>query len=160
MAWVNRLYTEEGSRLLQVGREGEEYMWTEDGTWEWMADLETVANEILPAATLADGGVAPGIVTEDFQAKYAERGTRELVESLARVERLSALPFPQRYLTAEDAEKAAALQAEIAPFAEQRMAEFVTGDTPLDDQHWEEFAEEVNRRGLPEMIALWQKYAE
>ena len=160
VAWVNRLYTEEGSRLLQVGREGEEYMWTEDGTWEWMADLETVANEILPAATLADGGVAPGIVTEDFQAKYAERGTRELVESLARVGRLSVLPFPQRYLTAEDAEKAAALQAEIAPFAEQRMAEFVTGDTPLDDPHWEEFTAELNRRGLPEMIALWQKYAE
>ena len=158
VAWVNRLYTEEGSLLLQVGREGEEYIWTEEGTWEWMADLETVAKEILPSATLAEGGTAPGLVTRAFQAKYDDRNTRELIEAMIRVQEHAALPFPQGYLTREDAEKAAALQAKIGPYAEQTMAEFVTGDRRLDDAGWAGFTEELNRRGLPEMMDLWQKY--
>ena len=158
IAWVNRLYTEQGSILMQAGKEGEEFFWTEDGTWEWMQDLETVANEVLPHATLSDGGVAPGIVTRDFQTKYNEASTGRLIEQMLSVREYSVLPFPPVFLSKEDAEAAAKLQAEIAPFAEKRMAEFVTGDIPLD-QGWEEFCSELETRGLKDMIALWQKYA-
>ena len=158
IAWVNRLYTEEGSLLLQVGREGEEYMWTEDGTWEWMADLQTVANDVLPNATLSDGGVAPGIVTRDFQEKYEDAATQRLIGDMTKVQAYAALPMPQVYLTAEDAAAIAKLQAQIAPYAEKRMAEFVTGDVALTDESWAEFTREIENRGMGEMIALWQKY--
>lgn len=158
VAWVNGLYTPEGSLLLQAGREGEEYFWTEDGTWEWMADLTTVANDVLPNATLADGGAAPGIVNRDFQEKYADSTTHRIVSGIARVHEKAVFPFPLVFVSREDSERIAALQAEIAPFAEKTMAEFVTGDRPLDDEHWEAFARELERRGLEEMKALWQKY--
>ncbi len=159
VAWVNRLYTEEGSLLLQAGREGEEYTWNEDGNWEWIADLQTVANEVLPNATLADGGVAPGLVKADFQAKYADSATQRIIADMMRVQACAVLPVPVVYLTEEDAAEAARLQERIAPFAEKRMAEFVTGDVPLNDGTWEEFKAGLEERGLDEMVALWQKYA-
>ena len=158
ISWVNRLYTEEGSILMQVGREGEEYVWLENGTWEWEADLQTVANDILPNATLSEGGTAPGLITAAFQEKYADAATRSLIESITRVQEHARMPVPLVWLTAEDAEKAARLQEKIAPYAEKKMAEFVTGDTALSDAEWEAFTRETESRGLPEMIALWQKY--
>lgn len=158
IAWVNRLYTPEGSILMQAGREGEEYLWTEEGTWEWMEDLQTVANEILPNATLSDGGAAPGIVGRDFQAKYADTATRRLVESMIQAQKYAVFPCPLVSFTREDAKAAAELQARIAPYAEKTMAGFVTGDIPLNDENWDLFCGELEERGLEQMISLWQKY--
>ena len=157
LSWVNYLYTEEGSMLIQAGAEGEEYFWNEDGKWEWIADLQTVANEVLPNATLSEGGIAPGIVTMSFQVNYAHDGTNTLISEMARVKDFAVLPFPQLYLTEEDSERIAALQAELSPFAEKRMAEFVTGDTELDDAGWQAFCAGVEERGLPEMLTIWQR---
>ena len=156
--WVNRLYTAEGSILIQAGREGEEFLRTEDGGWEWMADLATVANEVLPKATLADGGAAPGIAERSFQEQYADSATKRILEGMGRVQDKAVFPFPLVFLSREDAARAAELQAAIAPYADKAMAEFVTGDRPLDDAHWEAFGQELDRRGLEEMKALWQKY--
>ncbi len=156
--WVNRLYTEEGSMLLQMGREGEEYMLNEDGTWDWMADLETVANSVLPSSTLADGGVAPGIIKADFQLRYIDASTRRVVTEMARSREEAKMPYPLVYLSQEDEKKAAELQAKIAPYVEQQLAAFVTGDTELNDESWEGFREGVRDLGLPDMIDLWQKY--
>ena len=158
VAWVNTLYTHEGSLLLQVGREGEEYFWTEDGTWDWMADLETVANEVLASATLADGGVAPGIVETEFQTKYADAPTQRMIQLMAKGREFSVLPYPQVFLSREDRDRVTALQAAIAPYAEQQMAAFVTGDTEMNDGTWAEFVRGLQDRGLEEMVALWQKY--
>lgn len=69
------------------------------------------------------------------------------------------MPFPLVMMTAEDMKTLAGIQAELAPWAERKMAEFVTGDTPLDDAAWQAFTAEAERRGLNEMTALWQKYA-
>lgn len=157
VAWVNRLYTEEGSILIQAGREGEEYMWNENGAWEWIADLETVAGQILPAATLAEGTEAPGITTEAFQSLYMDSRTGTLIEGMKRVREYSVLPVPQRMLKREDAEAIAKVQANLAPWAETAMARFIAGDVPLDDKHWNQFAAEAEERGLPELIGLWQK---
>ena len=158
VAWVNRLYTEEGSILMQVGKEGEEFFWTEEGTWEWMMDLQTVAIDVLPNATLSDGGIAPGIITRDFQQKYEDAATGRLIGEMVRVQEFAETPYPQVWLSTEDAKEVARLQAEIAPFAEKRMAEFITGDVVLDDASWQEFGQELARRGLEDMIAIWQKY--
>ena len=158
VAWVNTLYTREGSLLLQVGQEGEEYFWTEDGTWDWMADMETVAKEVLPNSTLSDGGVAPGIIELDFQSRYTDPATVRMIREMAAVREKCSMPYPLVFLSAEDAARAAALQAEIAPFAEERMAAFVTGDVPLTDDNWEAFVRGLEERGLDEMTAIWQKY--
>ena len=158
VTWVNSLYTHEGSLLIQVGQEGEDYFWTEDGTWDWMADLETVANEVLKNNTLADGGVAPGLVETAFQQQYTDASTRTMIGEMVRGREHAVMPFPLVCLSAEDESRAAALQKEIAPYAEQQMAAFVTGDTALDDEHWDAFQRGLTERGLDEMIGIWQSY--
>jgi hypothetical protein len=113
---------------------------------------------VLPNATLGDGGVAPGIVKMDFQEKYADAATKSMIHEMGKVQAASVLPYPLVYLSAEDAEAISRLQGRIAPFAEKRMAEFVTGDTPLNPDTFREFSEELERLGLNDMIGIWQKY--
>ena len=158
VTWVNNLYTHEGSLLLQVGQEGEEYFLNEDGTWDWMADLETVANDVLPNSTLADGGVAPGIVELAFQQQYTDTTTSSMIAEMVKAREHTKMPMPLVFLSGEDEHRVAGLQAEIAPWAEQQMAAFVTGDTPITDVSWTAFTKGLESRGLDEMIGIWQKY--
>ncbi len=158
IAWVNTLYTREGSLLMQAGLEGEEYFWNEDGRWEWMADLQTVANEVLPGATISEGGTPPGVVDADFQLQYADDATRRLIEQMSLAAGYAVSPFPLVTLSGEDEARAAKLQESIGPYAEQTMAAFVTGDLELSDENWAAFTEGLEERGLSEMTALWQRY--
>ncbi|MBR0386474.1 MAG: extracellular solute-binding protein [Clostridia bacterium] len=158
IAWVNFLYTHEGSLLAQVGQEGDEYFLNEDGTWDWMADLETVANDVLPNSTLADGGVAPGVIELAFQQKYTDTTTTGMIAEMLKSREFTRMPMPLVFLSAEDEKRIAELQSRIAPWAEQQMAAFVTGDTPITDESWTAFTAGLESRGLDEMIGIWQKY--
>ena len=158
VAWVDTLYTEEGSRLAQCGLEGEEYQWNEDGYWEWIADLTTVANEILPMCTISEGGTAPGITKADFQLKYADRTARENMEQLYRVKQYAVMPYPCVIMTREDENRANEIRAELEPWAEEQMACFVTGDVELNDESWAEFTRTAKEKGLDELVGIMQKY--
>ncbi len=159
VAWVNSLYTEEGALMAQYGLEGQEYIWKEDGTWEWLDDLTTVAQQVIPQRTIANGAALPCITPVEFQTKYASEQTRRDILQIEAVEKLSVLPFPIVNLKAEDEAEIARIQQELAPYAEQTMAGFVTGDIPLDDEQWQIFCDSVREKGLDDMISIWQKYA-
>ena len=158
VAWVDVLYTEEGSRLAQLGLEGEDYIWNEEGFWEWNADMETVANYILPDSTIAEGGSAPGWTDTEVQMKYADRLTRENIEQLAAYRQYLVMPYPMVCLNAEDEAKLAQIQKPLMQYAEETMAQFVTGDLEMNDQNWNAFAEKVQELGLNEMISILQGY--
>ena len=143
---------------MQVGKEGEEYFLNEDGTWDWIADLETVGKSVLPNSTMADGGTAPGIVEADFQLNYIDESTRRLVKEMLLSRENAEMPYPLVTLTPEDETRIAELQAKVAPYTEQQLAAFVTGDIALNDENWETFQKGLQDRGLQDMIDLWQKY--
>jgi len=156
VAWVNYLYTEEGNRLAYYGAEGEEYRWNEDGMWEWTNSTETVANELLPTHTISEGGVAPGYTDPLFQLKYRDEHTREAVTALNTLKQYSVIPYPPVTLSTGDEKRVAEIQEELSRYAEQAMACFVTGDTELNDDTWDEFCKTVEEKGLQEMIGIWQ----
>lgn len=158
VAWVNTLYTEEGSRLAYYGLEGEDYQWTEDGRWEWVMPLENVANYVLPENTISEGGVAPGLLDTAFQLKYIDEQAQAQIERLARLKQYSREPFPQVVLSAEDAARIAAIQRVLSDYVENELACFVTGDTELNDANWETFCRTAEEKGLTEMTEIWQKY--
>ncbi len=157
IAWVNNLYTREGSLLAQYGLEGEEYVWNEDGYWEWNTDLTTVANEILPDHTISDGGIAPGLTLADFQLKYADDVTRLTLEQISRLRQYSVLPYPMVIPNAEDEARLAEIRAVLMPWAETEMACFVTGDTEMNDENWRAFCRTAEEKGLNELIGILQK---
>ena len=158
LTWVNTLYTEEGSRLAQCGQEGEDYVWNEDGWWEWNEDMSTVANVILPTHTISEGGVFPGITSAEFQLKYAETAARSSIEQIVKIGQYAVYPYPYVTLSREDEARANAIRAELSPWAEEAMACFVTGDTELNDVNWEAFRQTAEEKGLNELISLLAKY--
>jgi putative aldouronate transport system substrate-binding protein len=157
VAWVNTLYTQEGSLMAYYGLEGEEYIWNENGYWEWNYPLQTVADEILATHTISEGGTAPSWVDADFQTKYMDEATRNVVEALQNLKQYSVIPYPPVTLNAEDETKVAEIQNNLSRYVEKAMACFVTGDTELTDENWEEFCRTVEEKGLQEMIGIWQK---
>jgi len=159
VAWVNELYTSEGSLMLQVGLEGEEYLWNENGEWEWMDDLTTVAEDVIPNRTLSDGGIAPGIIELDFQMKYADSDTKKLLTWMARQREFAVSPYPLVYLSGEDRARIHELQLPLSQYVEKTTAAFVTGDIEITDDSWAEFTAKIQELGLSEMIEIWQKYA-
>ncbi len=158
ISWVNFLYTEEGALMAQYGLEGEEYIFREDGMWEWKEDKTTVAQYIIPASTMGTGAAMPGICPVDFQLKYSDEEARADIEQLTKFRKYTVLPYPYVTLTREDEEAAAKIQKELSGYAEAAMARFVTGDIPLDDEQWNSFCRTVEEKGLNEMISIWQKY--
>ena len=158
VAWVNRLYTEEIGRMAHYGKEGEDYILTEGGYWEWNADIQTAGEVILPENTISEGGTAPGLSNSEFQLRYADEAARKNIEQLSALKALSVSPFPQVTLTAEDEKRIAEIQMDLSGYAEKEMACFVTGDIELSDESWAEFCNSAEQKGLTEMIAIWQKY--
>ena len=154
VAWVNYLYTSEGNRLALYGKEGEDYLWNEDGFWEWSADLETVANDTLPRSTISEGGAVPGWTDPAFQLKYTDEHTRSIVEQLQKIKQYSVLPYPTVTLSREDEARIAEIQRELSDYAEKTMARFVAGDIKLTDENWDLFCRTADEKGLQEMIAI------
>lgn len=158
VSWVNFLYTEEGSRMAQAGMEGIEYMWNEEGKWEWMTDATTVASSVLPEATISEGGTAPGLVSAEFQTLYSDESTGRIIRQMNENRQYLVNPFPLVNLSKADFARIAELQSAIAPYAEKEMACFVTGDSPITDESWNAFCAKLEELGLSEMIGIWQKY--
>lgn len=158
VSWVNVLYTEEGSRTAQYGREGEEIRINSDGSWEWVDDLSTVAQVILSTHTIGTGASAPGIALEDFQLHYGDSTTRRNIEMMESAKAFSMMPYPYVYMTETDAAEIARIQKDLMDYAELTMACFVTGDLELNDENWKTFCDTVHAKGLDDSIAIWQKY--
>lgn len=158
VSWVNILYTEEGAMMAHYGLEGTEYSFLEDGMWEWNETQSTVADYILPGCTIGSGATAPGIQATDFQLKYNDESTREDIRQLLELQQYTVLPYPQVTLNKEDEKAIAEIQKDLSVYAETAMARFVTGDVPLDDEHWEIFCRTCEEKGLNRMIEIWQKY--
>ena len=140
--------------------EGEDYILTEGGYWEWNADAQTAGEVILPENTISEGGVAPGLTDAEFQLRYADEATRNNIEQLSHLRTFCIKPFPHVTLSREDEKRIAEIQKNLSGYAEKAMACFVTGDTELTDENWAEFCRTVDEKGLPEMIAIWQKYVD
>ena len=156
VAWVNTLYTEEGSRMAYYGLDGEEYQWNEDNMWEWNSPIETVADEILPTHTISEGGTAPGYIDSQFQSAYRDENTRAMILGMSNLKTYSIIPYPPVTLNAEDEKRVSEIQDNLSRYAEKTMARFVTGDIELTDENWELFCKTAEEKGLQEMIGIWQ----
>lgn len=157
VAWVDYLYTEEGSRLAQAGIEGVEYLYESDGTWNWIAALEEVTDSVLPRATISDGGNAPGVLSYQFQVDFGHPETHRIMGHIAAFQAYCVEPMPLVMITDEQLAEVTPIHNEIARYAEDHMVYFVTGDIPLNDETWAAFCQSVNEKGNDDLIAAWQE---
>ena len=156
LEWLDYLYSEEGCFLAYTGLEGTEWERHSDGTWSWLDDMETVSNAILPESTIGEGAPIPGYVPVTYQMTFENEQVHKNVSSLSALSEIAALPFPIVSLTDEERQRVNAVWAELGGWAETQMTWFVTGDQPLNDETWAAFCQEADKRGLQELIALFQ----
>lgn len=156
LRWVDYLYSEEGSMLAQAGMEGVEYTRNSDGTWYWVDSIETVANNVLADAVIADGSNTPGYFPAELQVAYDNSDTHRLISSLNALRAYTVQPYPLVYLTEKAQERVNAIQLELGAYAETTMLRFVTGDIALTDENWDAYVNKLDDLGLQEMIDIWQ----
>ena len=54
----------------------------------------------------------------------------------------------------EDANRIAAIEADLLPFIDQKRAEFVING--ITDEQWEEYVQELDRFNMPELMEIRQ----
>ena len=66
------------------------------------------------------------------------------------------LAFPDVYLTPENTEKAASIQADLKSYLEIAVGEFITGKRDLESG-WDEVISELEKMGAQEYIDTYQE---
>ena len=154
LQWVDYLYTDEGFLSAQVGREGEDYDWNDDGTWAYARTAEEVV-AMQDTNTIWTTSM-PSYASADIQMKMDDDATHALAAELARVRQWEKRAMPLLYLTQEQMNRVTELQSGISTYAETRMAWFVAGDVELNDETWADFCAQVKALGIDEMVSIWQ----
>lgn len=157
LRWVDYLYSEEGCFLAQAGELEKEYEMHSDGTWSWIGDASEVANVVMKEYTIASGAPIPGYVSNNYQLNYDDSATHRAVMQLAELTRVSEMPYPPVFYSAAQQARLNALWAEIGPYCETAMAQFVTGDIELNDATWADFCAQTKKLGMDEVVAIMQE---
>ena len=152
LEWLDFLYTEEGCFLAYTGLEGTDWERSSDGNWNWLYDMETVSNSVLPDSTIGEGASIPGYVPVSYQLTFDNEQVHKNVVGLDALSAVSEKPMPDLLLTEEERRELDALWQELGPWAETRMTWFVTGDMPLDEASWNAFCEEAEAKGLSRQL--------
>ncbi len=157
IAWVDKLYTEEGAILSNVGKENVDYVFDGDGTWQ-MTQSALSSESFYSALTLITGGATPpGILATEFERKYGGGG--DLVKALEEQEAFAAyvrMPFPYYNLTEEQSGYIAPLQNAIGFYVDEQLARWVLGEDEITDESFAAFETRLNELGLNEFTAFWQ----
>jgi putative aldouronate transport system substrate-binding protein len=156
LQWVDYLYSEEGGILALLGQEGTEYAFNENGTWRWIPTAEELT-AVVEAATLRDSDAYPMRNPVEFQLKFEDEKTVQLVRSLMELNQTATLPFPLVTLTTEQQQTVSSMQMEIGRFVDESLARFVIGETPLTDESWQNYLSKLDTMGLTSFTAFWQQ---
>lgn len=155
LQWVDYLYTDEGFMLAQVGVEGVDYDWNDDGTWSYCYPADEVSS-YMTDHSIYSGTYLPGYAGVDAQLSVESEYSRFVATELQRVRQWYKRPVPMVYLTTAQQERVDELALSISDYAERQMAWFVAGDVELNDQTWAEFCQKVKQLGIEEMVSIWQ----
>lgn len=156
LRWVDYMYGEEGGKLALLGQEGSEYAMNENGTWRWIPTAEELTN-VIQTATLRDSDAYPMLNPVDFQLKFEDEKTVQLVRSLMELNQTATLPFPLVSLTAVQQQTVSPMQMQIGRFVDESLARFVIGETPLTDESWQNYLSKLDGMGLESFVSFWQQ---
>lgn len=160
LRWVDVLYTQEGAVEAMLGYEDEYYEVYQDGSWDWIGGVKNMTMDTLNALTVYDTGDMPWLFPDAFYNRYGEKSVRQINENMGRLNELTVSPFPATWtLTQEQNETVLTLQQELGTYVDVSFAQFVLGETPVNDETIAGFRKGLSERGMEDMITFWQKVA-
>ena len=156
LAWIDRLYSDEGMMLAFAGQEGVDYEERSDGTWGWLISEEEMYNSVRPTITILDGSAIPGFMSVQLQQRYDSAATRRIVDAIVRMREIAVRPLPLTVLTPDQQQEADRIQAELGKTTALAMTWFVTGETKMTDETWSAFCKQVEDGGINRLIEIFQ----
>ena len=156
LQWVDQFYTEEIYILSSAGQENVDYVIDGDGTWRLTAAAQ--GNSYFSGDTLiASGTPYPCYATEAFQRLYYDQTVASLSDEIAKISGMAQRPFPYVALTAAQQAEIAPLQSALGRLVDESIARWVTGETEISDQSFEDFEKKLYEAGLEQFMNIWQQ---
>ena len=155
LAWMDALYAEEAMVLAYAGVEGEDYSFTEEGNWVFEVDAMRTVDDIRGSVLMYTGVTMPGLVPTEFLAKVDSVEDRYIMaacEPVLAAAKQVTLPYA---LSEEKQARANELAAVLVPMVDKGIARFATGETPLDDEHWNAWLSELAAAGSAELAEIF-----
>ncbi len=164
MRWVDHFYSEEGYFLVTYGQPGDMIEKNSDGKWQY-TDYDTSKDRF----TFTPGFVLPYCVDDDVLANFVDKDESEMTDLelldkqldeetkntyLGKHEPKNLIWMPP--MDAEAQKIVDQYYDNIAEYAGQMMGEFATGVKNIDTE-WDAYIAELNKKGLPLVIAEYQR---
>jgi putative aldouronate transport system substrate-binding protein len=156
LRWVDYLYSEEGSILYRYGIEGETFTYDDEGTPRLKPEILNAPEGYMTALgkiTIVPGNGGPHLITSKTDGVAASDLTRKISAEL--------LPYcpPVIYskpsLNESDQDRINAIGQDLYKYRDETVTRFIIGDLSFD--HWDEYCATLDRIGLPEFEAIYQK---
>ena len=159
LAWVDILYSKDGAVEAMAGLEGENYIWNEDGTWQYAVDLQTNSSFVLYDLSVYDTGNMPWLSPLDFYAAFDTANLRKTTDELLSLQKYVVSPFPYYYvLTPAQRAYLDPMQFALGTYVDESIARFVLGEWDIhsgDDVA--AFYSGLSERGLKDFLTFWQE---
>ncbi len=155
LQWVDYLYTLDGAILASEGVKDEDFLVDGDGTWRKTQDAQT--SMFLSDYVIETGAVPPGITSTEFQKKYYDEDVMHLTSQMELINQYSVEAFPTMPLNFSQEQEIIPLQQSIGRAVDEQIARWVIGETPIDDESFEEFYNTLQESGLECFMNFWQE---
>ncbi|CAN7353361.1 extracellular solute-binding protein [Paenibacillus sp. LjRoot153] len=151
--FLDYLLSEEGSNYLSLGIEGKTYT-KENGVPVYNKDFGAS-----PFTTLRkDWGVWYDMVTLDNAKSRAvwESGLSDKSKAINKLYAPVIIPAPKQIVkTSEELELEKSKLNNLNKYLEQKLTEFVSGKTPINDKTWQEFIDQTKKLGADELLNMY-----
>ncbi len=162
--WVDHLYSDEGFFLVTYGRDGDMIEKNSDGKWQY-ADYDTSKDRF----TFTPGFVLPYYVDDEVLSNFVDKAESEMTDSELFDKKLDeetkntylgkSEPKNLIWMPAMDEQAQKIIDQyydNIAEYAGTAMGEFATGVKNIDTE-WDAYIAELNKKGLPLVLAEYQR---
>lgn len=157
LRWVDALYGEEGALLGYAGLEGEDYTWDSEGYWTFNVDAVRTINEIRASSIMYTGTTMPGLSPTDFLLRVDSDVDRHVFAQSAKVSDVAKQVTRAYALDEVSQARADELAMTLCGLVDRGIARFATGETPLDDEHWQMWLDELHEAGSGELAEIFSQ---
>jgi putative aldouronate transport system substrate-binding protein len=158
--WADYLYTDAGSRLAYMGKEGENWVWLDDQHTKWkfndaivpsgMNSEEFRGGKVTPDA----GDRLPIIKTRAYDGMRDDVANHYAEQESAKLLPYTKEAFPQVYFTADEQQQLDTVTTDLFTYLDQMEAKFITGNESLDN--WNTYVQTVKKMNVDKMVQIYQ----
>ncbi|MBQ9010165.1 MAG: extracellular solute-binding protein [Clostridia bacterium] len=154
LRWVDALYTEKGAALAYVGIEGEEYVYNAEGYWEYKLQESSEIEAVRANKIIYTGTTVPGLFPDRIIEAVNSEEDRHVFAESERVHACSERVLRNYFLPASITTEVSEICTRLGALVDTGLARFITGEVPLDDEHWNAWLDSLHEAGSARLVEL------